>query len=61
VTVKGKGGAYPVSFADFPLAVEVILDPPTAETGECGDVRYVGPPPAPACAFNGSGTTLTCK
>src|SRR5205809_1047190 len=42
VTVKGKGGAYPVSFADFPLAVEVILDPPTAETGECGDVRYVG-------------------
>src|SRR5206468_3734843 len=45
VTVKGKGGSYAISAADLPLSVEVIVDPPAAETGQCGDARYAGPAP----------------
>src|SRR5438128_3918251 len=53
-----SGDFDPIS---LPLSVEVILDPPAAETGQCGDARYPGPSPAPVCTFNATGSTLTCK
>jgi len=56
-----SGDSDPISSADLPLSVEVILDPPAAETGQCGDARYPGPSPAPVCTFNATGSTLTCK
>ena len=59
ITVKGKGGSYTVSSTDLPLGVEVILDPPAAMSGECGDVRYTGP--ASFCTFTASGAALVCK
>src|SRR5262249_14726031 len=35
VSVEGKRGAYPVDLAALPLTGLVVLDPPTAETGQC--------------------------
>jgi len=61
VTVKGKGGSYAISPADLSqVRVEVILDPPAAETGECADARFPGLT-ALSCVFNSSGSTLTCR
>ena len=38
IRVVGKRGAYAVDPANLPLAALVILDPPTAETGQCAEV-----------------------
>jgi cysteine-rich repeat protein len=58
--VKGKGGAYAVAPSALPLDGLVILDPPDADQGACGTAEFPGPPPAPACAFDGAGSTLRC-
>jgi parallel beta-helix repeat protein len=42
VKVKGKRGAYPVDTANLPLTGLVVLDPPTAETGQCGAAAFPG-------------------
>jgi hypothetical protein len=43
-----------------PRALE-LADPPIAETGQCCEMFFPGPPPAPSCAFVGGGGTLRCK
>jgi len=36
--VVGKRGSYPVAIDDLPLTAIFSVDPPTAETGQCGEV-----------------------
>ena len=45
--VRGRRGAYPVDATRLPLAGLLVLDPPTAETGQCGQATFPGP--APSC------------
>jgi parallel beta-helix repeat protein len=49
--VKGKYGSYAVEPANLPLAGFVVLDPPTAETGQCGQMTFADP--APSCTTDG--------
>ena len=57
----GKKGAYAQNPIVLPLAAIVVLDAPTAATGECGEIHYLETPLVPSCAFNVSGSTLQCK
>jgi len=41
-TVKGKRGSYPVDPTRLPLTGLLVLDPPTAETGQCGQATFAG-------------------
>ena len=61
IRATGKKGAYAQSSLELPLTAIVVLDAPTAATGECGEVHYLDAPLVPSCAFNGSGSTLQCK
>ena len=62
VTMSGKRGGFATAAPVLPLTAIVVLDAPTAATGECGEVVFgPGPAPTPACSFNRSGSTLGCK
>jgi hypothetical protein len=39
--VKGRRGSYPVDAGKLPLSGFVSVDPPTAETGQCGAASFV--------------------
>jgi hypothetical protein len=56
-SVKGRRGAYPVDPAALPLTALLVLDPPTAETGQCGEATFADP--GPGCTTNG--TALRCR
>jgi hypothetical protein len=59
---KGKNSTYPVVTANLPLHVTLILDPPTAATGECTESTWPATPPAkPSCAAVSGGKTVKCK
>jgi hypothetical protein len=58
---QGKTGSYPVSPSQIPLKGTMVIDSPTAETGQCGEATFPGPSPIPYCRFNGSGSTVVCK
>jgi hypothetical protein len=60
VLIKGRV-TYPVTTTDIPLAVVLVLDPPTARSGQCGEALFPGPRPAPSCAFNSAATALKCR
>jgi parallel beta-helix repeat protein len=55
--VTGKQGAYPVVTANLPLSAIVSVDPPTAETGQCGHVTFDAA--GAACAV--STGRVTCR
>lgn len=55
ISVEGKGGTYPVAAATLPLRALLVLDPPTAETGQCGVTSF-----APAGCRN-DGRTVRCR
>ena len=58
VIAKGKNGSYPIASGDEPLGAAVILgDSAAGISGRCGEAAFG----AADCAFNGSGTKLTCK
>jgi parallel beta-helix repeat protein len=57
VKVTGKHGSYPVDTLSLPLTGLLILDPPTAATGQCGVATFVGP--KQSCATDGKG--VKCK
>ena len=58
ISVTGKKSTYPVGAGDEPLhAVVVLGDQGDAAAGACGESAFA----AGDCAFNGKGTTLTCK
>jgi ELWxxDGT repeat protein len=48
VSVRGRNGTYPVDAAGLPLTLSLVFDPPTAQTGQCGEVTFA----AAACRFN---------
>jgi hypothetical protein len=56
-SVKMKGGAYAIAPTDLPLEALVALDPPTAETGQCGRATFAAPD---ATCTLGAGT-LRCR
>jgi hypothetical protein len=55
--VGGKNGSYGVPANALPLHATLVIDSPTAMTGQCGEVHYG----AGSCAFNGSATTVRCR
>ena len=57
-TVSGRAGSYAVPPVSTPLSATMVID---TVTGQCGTATFPGPPPAPSCAFNKSGSTLVCK
>ena len=60
--VKGKNGTYPVMTGNLPLHATLVLDPPTAATGECIEATWPATAPAkPSCATASSGATVKCK
>ena len=61
VGASGRNGAYPVAHGAIPVSATVVLDAPRATTGQCGRATFPGPPPAPSCRFNATGSTLTCR
>lgn len=62
VTVVGKNGSYPVAVGNQPVKFTLVVDVPTAETGQCGEMIFPATPPArPSCTFLGPGATLRCN
>jgi Right handed beta helix region/Periplasmic copper-binding protein (NosD) len=57
VKVTGKRGSYPVDTASLPLTGLLILDPPTAASGQCGVATFVGL--NQSCTTDGKG--VKCK
>jgi hypothetical protein len=57
----GKNGSYPLVPGDEPVKVTFVADPPYAMNGQCCEMTFPGPAPAPSCAFNGNASTLRCK
>ena len=58
VTVKGKNGDLAVGVGEIPVKGIVVLDAPTAETGQCGEWVF---PSAANCRFGGNFSSVTCK
>ncbi len=56
--VSGKNGTFgPVVSGDLPVQATLVIDVPTAETGQCGETDFT---PA-GCVIGGAGSTLKCK
>ena len=58
--VMGRSGSYQTDASRMPLRGMVVLDPPTAATGECGEAVFPGPPGG-TCVFNSVGSMLRCR
>jgi hypothetical protein len=58
--VVGKRGSYAMDVAKIPVKGTLVLDPPTASTGECAVAIFPGLPTA-TCAVDGTGGTLQCR
>jgi hypothetical protein len=62
VSVKGKDGTYAVDTANLPLVGTIVIDPPNAATGQCGEAQFTATPPAkPSCVAASGGKTVKCK
>jgi hypothetical protein len=59
-TVIAKYGNWAVGPGTVPLNGTMVVDAPTAESGQCGEATFPGLP-GPICSFNASGSTLRCK
>jgi cysteine-rich repeat protein len=55
--ITGKKGAFAIPPLTLPLQATLVLDPPLAMNGECGEANLT----AAHCAFNAAQTTLICK
>jgi len=55
VKVLGKNGGYAVDAGALPLVPTVVLDPPVAETGGCGEAVFA------SCAATGGGRAVKCR
>ena len=55
--VKGRRSSYPLEASQLPLTGSLVLDPPTAETGQCGDAAFDGP--EAACSADSS--SVRCR
>ncbi len=59
-TVSGKYGTWPLTVPRLPVRGTMVVDAPTALTGQCGEATFPGLP-GPTCAFNTTGNTVKCK
>jgi hypothetical protein len=60
--VVAKNANLPLTGADLPLTATLVLDPPQATTGRCGDARFPGPAGvAPACAIDAAARRVRCR
>jgi hypothetical protein len=60
--VKGKNGNYPVNPANLPIVPTIVIDPPFASSGQCGEAMFPATPPSkPSCAVVSGGKTVKCK
>jgi hypothetical protein len=60
--VVAKNASLPVGGADLPLTATLVLDPPQATTGRCGDTRFPGPAGvAPACEIDAAASRVRCR
>jgi len=59
--VLGRRGTYGVVPAHLPLKGTLVLDPPMARTGQCGESLFPGPSPAPYCSFNSNRGVVLCR
>jgi hypothetical protein len=50
--VSGSAGRFAVAPGTEPVRALLVLDPPSATTGQCAELAFPGPPPAPACTFS---------
>jgi hypothetical protein len=57
VVVVGKDASLGVARADLPLRARVEVD---AAAGQCGELHFPGPAPAPACVLGGT-RKVVCK
>jgi hypothetical protein len=57
-TVRAKNGAFPTNVSDVPLRATIVIDPPFAADGQCGEVSF---PSAASCKFNPSLSSVVCK
>ncbi len=55
--VGGKNGRYPVTSSQLPVTATLVLDAPTATTGQCGAAIW----DQTSCIFASSGATLRCR
>ena len=61
VKVTGHAGSFAVPPANLPAHVTVVLDTPTADTGQCREWLFPGPVPAPSCSANANGSAIKCR
>jgi protocatechuate 3,4-dioxygenase beta subunit len=61
MTVKGAHATFAVAPTDLPVTATVVIDAPTATTGQCAAQTYTGPAPTPTCTFNKKLTSMKCK
>jgi hypothetical protein len=54
-SLSGKDSGYLVTPADLPLTVSFVLDPPYAETNQCGETAFS------ACVYAPSSVTVKCQ
>jgi cysteine-rich repeat protein len=55
-----RNGAFQVSPAELPLTGTLVLDPPVATNGRCGEAVFSSTT-APRCIFSASRRTLRCR
>jgi parallel beta-helix repeat protein len=56
-SVSGRRGSYAADPSKLPLEALLVLDPPTAETGQCGRASFTGP----TTTCTASGGVIRCK
>jgi hypothetical protein len=58
VAITGKNGSFAIPDGALPLLVTVVIDPPLATTGQCGEIGFSAPAQCVAVAAKG---TVICK
>ena len=60
-TMLGRGASLAVTPASLPLQISLVVDSPTATTGQCGETVFPPAPPFPGCVLKGGGDRLACR
>lgn len=58
--VVAKNASYPVTPSGVPLGATIVLSPPRATNGQCGEVMFPGAPD-PACDYDAAAGRLRCR
>jgi hypothetical protein len=60
IRVKGTKACFAAPVSSLPLSASVVLTPPQAVDGQCGEARFPGPPEA-ACVSQAGGARIVCR